>query len=286
MAKTNKRLTKNEILFIEQNAASMTDEQIAEKIGRAAVTVVKYRKRAGIDKLNGKATELKTGNRKLVFEDMDEYEKAKYIRTNLESSSDYAKLRDGIFSPIELKAYADSYVNYIMQFKSDLKATEYTQVGHVCRYEILLDRNLSDKKFAMKQISDMEDEIAIERKSIPPDLAMVNMLQTNIEIMKEANVKRGKEYLDTQKQHGALLKDLKATRDQRIQKIEDKKTSFFDLLKDLMDHEYQVKESREMELARLAMERETNKLSEYHEYVDGTVDKPILNEHTVGEKND
>jgi hypothetical protein len=288
MAKTNRRLTKDEILFIEQNASSMTDEEIANRLGRAAVTIVKYRKRAGIDKTKGRVETSKnqSGYRELGFEDLEEDEKRGYIRTQLENSSDYQKLRDGILSPTELRAYADSYVNYIMQFKSDLKATEYTQVGQVCRYEILLDRNLSDKKYAMKQIVDMEDEIARERKIIPPDLAMINMLQTNIEIVKEANVKRGKEYLDTQRQHGALLKDLKATRDQRIQKIEDTKTSFFDLIKALMDHEYQEKESREMELVRIATSKETKHLSEYHTYVDGEVDRPILNEHTVGEDDD
>lgn len=284
MAKTNKRLTPDEILFIEQNANSMTDDEIAKHIGRAAVTVVKYRKRAGIDKPSGKVT--KADKKTYIFDDMDDASKRAYIQTELENSSDYIKLKDGIFSPIELKAYTDAYVNYVMQFKSDLKATEYTQVRQVCRYEILMDRNLLDKKDAIKQVSEMEAEVAAERKNIPPDFTLINMLQTNIEIIKEANTKRAKEYLDYGKEHKAILKDLKATRDQRIQKIEDTKTNFFDLLKSLMDYETQIQESREMELARMAMAQETDKLSEYHEYVDGEVDKPILNEHTVGEDDD
>ena len=79
-----------------------------------------------------------------------------------------------------------------------------------------------------------------------------------------------------------MLKDLKGTREQRIKAIEDSKQTFASLVKQIAtDKSFRTKIGVDMEKMRLAMEKEKERLSEYHEYLDGTVDQPLLTPETL-----
>jgi hypothetical protein len=79
-----------------------------------------------------------------------------------------------------------------------------------------------------------------------------------------------------------MLKDLKGTREQRIKAIEDSKQTFASLVKQIAtDSDFRTRIGLDMEKMRLAAEKEKERLSEYHEYEDGTVDQPFLTPETL-----
>jgi hypothetical protein len=79
-----------------------------------------------------------------------------------------------------------------------------------------------------------------------------------------------------------MLKDLKGTREQRIKQIEDSKQTFASLVKHIAtDEAFRNKIGIDMEKMRLAMQNEKERLSEYHNYEDGTVDQPFLTPETL-----
>ena len=79
-----------------------------------------------------------------------------------------------------------------------------------------------------------------------------------------------------------MLKDLKATREQRVKRLEDSKETFIGWVRNLMsDPETRHDMGIEMEKMRLAAYEEEKRLSEYHQYEDHTVDQPFLTPETV-----
>lgn len=79
-----------------------------------------------------------------------------------------------------------------------------------------------------------------------------------------------------------MYKDLKATREQRIEKLENNKQTLSSLVnKILRDPDFYEQEGKALEKMRMAMEQEKERLSDYHTYADGGVDIPFLTPDTV-----
>jgi len=89
------------------------------------------------------------------------------------------------------------------------------------------------------------------------------------------------EYTKLLNEQQKISKDLKATREQRIKRIEDGKSSWTGLIRMLEDEEIREKEGREMEILALATDKIKDKLYDYHNYADNTVDRPFLTPDTV-----
>ena len=81
-----------------------------------------------------------------------------------------------------------------------------------------------------------------------------------------------------------MLKEMKATREQRVKRLEDSKQNFTSWLAFLVTNPDVAKGyGLEMEKMRLAMDKEKERLSEFHKYQDETVDQPFLTPDTVKE---
>ena len=79
-----------------------------------------------------------------------------------------------------------------------------------------------------------------------------------------------------------MLKEMKATREQRIRRFEDSCESFTGWLAHLMQNpQIMIQYGLEMEKMRLAMENEKERLSAFHKYDDGLVDQPFLTPDTA-----
>jgi hypothetical protein len=77
---------------------------------------------------------------------------------------------------------------------------------------------------------------------------------------------------------------MKGTREQRIKRLEDSKQSFVSWVAHLMqDPDTMKKYGIEMEKMRLAMKKEGERLSAFHQYEDGTIDQPFLTPDTIKE---
>jgi hypothetical protein len=79
-----------------------------------------------------------------------------------------------------------------------------------------------------------------------------------------------------------MLKDLKATREQRVKRLEDSKQTFVGWVRNLMSNqEVRHQLGVEMEKMRLAANAEAERLTEYHKYEDGQVDQPFLTPDSI-----
>lgn len=94
------------------------------------------------------------------------------------------------------------------------------------------------------------------------------------------------EYTKLLGEQKAINQSLKATRDQRIKKIEDSKTTFAGLLRALDDEELRKRMGDDAELMKLAKDKSKKKLSEYHLFANGELDQPLLTPESIESIND
>jgi hypothetical protein len=79
-----------------------------------------------------------------------------------------------------------------------------------------------------------------------------------------------------------MLKDLKATREQRVKRLEDSKQTFVSWVQNLMTNpDVRQEIGIEMEKMRLSVNKERKRLSEWHQYEDKLVDQPFLTPDSV-----
>ena len=113
------------------------------------------------------------------------------------------------------------------------------------------------------------------------DIARLTSLETQLSFSRNSIANYTNEYTKLLNEQQKISKDLKATREQRIKRIEDGKSSWVGLIRMLEDEELREKEGREMEILSMATEKAKKTLFEYHSYADNNVDKPFLTPESV-----
>ena len=173
------------------------------------------------------------------------------VANELKSKPYYKELKHQ-FAEEELEMFEFHFKKMWSQFKDDVFHTEEMQIIDTIKLEILMNRILKSQQDNQTEISTYERLVQEEKA-----------------------------------RKATMLKDLKGTREQRIKAIEDSKQTFASLVKQIAtDSEFRTKIGLEMEKMRLSMESEKERLAEYHEYEDGTVDQPFLTSETLIKKED
>ena len=209
------------------------------------------------------------------------------IKHKLRRSKAWDQLRDE-FNGSEIEFFEEKYTQYISQFKDDVLVTEETQIFILIKLEIMMHRNSKAKKSSASEITRL---IGIRDKFIDKfpeyndmtqaDRDYVVQLDTQIQAQKSAEAARSGEFIKLEEKHQALLKDLKATRDQRVSRVESSRESFIGIIKKLQTDDEREATGRHMELMRKVSEREKQRLGRAHTFVDGNEDLPILNAETI-----
>ena len=193
------------------------------------------------------------------------------------------------FTTQELAYFTDKYVVLMEQFKEDVLPTEEQQVIGLIRVEIMQHRNMSSRMQlgnANARIQGMIDDLlrnvngnmaALEEDDRDRIIELQNQ-QTTLE--NSQNLKT-KEFLELGKEHSSLTEKLKASRAQRINSASTDKLTWPELIKQLMDRDIQDTESRKFELQRIAKEKELERLTKPHKFMDGKVDLPILYSESI-----
>ena len=136
----------------------------------------------------------------------------------------------------------------------------------------------------MEDIDTYEEQIT-EEKGRPieyQDRDYIFNLERQIAVARAAQEALGRDYKDLQVKKSAMLKDLKATREQRIKRLEDSKQTFISWVSNLMTNpDIRQEIGTEMEKMRLSINKEKERLSEWHQYEDKLVDQPFLTPDTV-----
>jgi len=261
------KLSVDEMNFIRQNCFNLSIEQIAENLNRTTAPVQKF-----IDKENLKMRNM-TDDEHLLVE-----LRGRYYFQELKKQ----------FNDSELIFFEHQWIDYFRQFSEDVTHTEEMEILEVIRTEVLINRGMEDRQEVMKNIERLNQLIEDEMDKPAPaqDMQAIASFQTQLgaAISSKSAYINEHEKLLTKKER--LLKDLKGTREQRKRNADDAKTNFSSWLRQLDDKELRVKEGFDMEVHKVAAEKALHKLSQYHEYEDGTVDQPILNADTLIEEEE
>ncbi len=255
------RLSDDEKRFINRTAPSMTVEDIAKKLDRSVSAIDKYLKE-----------ELQIG--------LSASEAAGY---QLEQRPYFTELRQQ-FTEDELQLFKYHWGRIISQFKDDVFPTEELQVVDVIKLEILMNRCLKGNKENIEQINTYDHMIQDERSrdKDQQDYDYIINLERQMASLRASQESLNRDYRELQVKKGAMLKEMKGTREQRIKRLEDSKQSFTSWVASMMqDPERMKKYGIEMEKMRVAMRKEQDRLAELHQYEDGTIDQPFLTPDTV-----
>ena len=258
------RLSKDEWAFIEFNSDKMSAAQIAKELDRAIEPVQKHLEKLG---------------------------KGKDLRKNLQTQAEYdLKKRpywrelQAQFSESELEILLYHWKEIVSQFRKDILATEELQIIDVVKLEVLMNRALREQQYSMNKIAEFDEMIEFEKRKATEDQdrEFIFGLERQIATLRAAKESLSREYKDLQTKKSAMYRDLKATREQRIAKLEDNKETFSGLVQKLVrDPDFVEEQNLYMEKMRLAVMKEQERLSDYHEYEDGTVDQPFLTPETI-----
>lgn len=188
------------------------------------------------------------------------------------------------FTDEELKLFQYHWSRIISQFKDDVIPTEELQVVDLIKLELLMNRALKGNKENIEQISALDALITSERQRDPDQIdkdALFNM-ERQVASLKASQESLNKDYRELQTKKNSMLKEMKATREQRVKRLEDSKQNFTSWLAHLVANpEITKKYGVEMEKMRLAMDKERERLSKFHKYTDDMVDQPFLTPDTV-----
>lgn len=260
--------------YIRENVGKVAVEEMAKHLNRDPLTLKKWIDQNFIPKI------------------AEEEGPKKDIRANFRNSLAWKKLKDE-FTPDELLYFEEEYIDLFAQFQADVYKTEEQQIRKAITLDILMRRNLAARKKLLTDIERMEgwqeratrdykrdkDGMSEEQRQEKEEFLL--NLETQLQSLRSAEQSKTKEFSDLDNRHQKLMEALKATREQRISRVESSKQSWLGLLRELAEQERAEQEGRVMELMKEATNREHHRLAQKHVYDDGQEDRPILSAETV-----
>lgn len=255
------RWSKDELKFVRENATTMSIEQLSEKLNRPV---------AKIAELVGQGSLSEDG-----------------LETNIRNTHEWKQIVQQLDTD-EQETFLYHWREIINQFKSDITHTEKLQMMDLIRSEILMNRVMKRMYLSQEILANLQEQLQDE-KSKPPELRdVVKIDRYNQDItncfVAVSNFQKENQLLMERKQQ--ILKEMKATRAERKKKFEDSKETLKDWVVTLITNpEVRKNLGEEIEKYRLAMEVEYKHLSDYHQYMDGTLEQPILNSENVKDDN-
>ena len=259
------QLSLEEERYISENISSLSISQIAANLNRTENPIKRF----------------VTENQLLSSEDK---ETTNTLKIKLHSKTFWPEIvRQFDESNGELKYFEDTWIGLIKQFREDVLPAEELQIKQFITIDILINRSMKERKRhiveteKLQKLVDNEYEKPEEQRDIPK---LAN-LETQLSFARNSIANYTNEYTKLLNEQQKISKDLKATREQRIKRIEDGKSSWVGLIRMLEDEEIREKEGRQMEIISMATDKVKKKLFEYHTYQDKIVDKPFLTSESV-----
>lgn len=260
------RITKEEREYIANNLDKLTVEEISFQIAKNPETVKQYIKK-------------EFGNARIKYDD------ALSKEFNIAKSPLWKDIRKQ-FTEEELDTFLYNWKNIYQQFKNDIYATERMQIVEICRLECLLNRALTKMKDSTEVVMDVKRQLEDEQKKEPKDFMRMDELQRMLVELYVSNSNFTKEYKDLLERKQSMLKEVRGNREQRQKRLEESRENVTSWVAKLVDQpELRKQMGIDMEKFRLAMGVELERLSEYHNFLDGSTEQPILNADTLREDN-
>lgn len=207
---------------------------------------------------------------------------AKDVLLRLHTKHFWRELKNQLFDK-ELKYFEQSWINLTEQFSQyDILETDEMIMKDLIMQDILINRNLTERKRIMSEMDYVQRELDVEmergsngdRARIENCYRKLSNLRSNLETF-------DKVHSTLQQRKDTKFRDMKATRDQRYKQIEEAKTSWFDLLKSIDEYKRRKEEGEWLALMKKSIENQKEKLSHSIKYADDTYDLPLLTPETV-----
>jgi hypothetical protein len=188
----------------------------------------------------------------------------------------------------ELAYFEDTWVGLIKQFREDVLPAEELQIKQFITIDILINRSMKERKRHISETDKLQRLVDKEydKSEDQRDAARLLNLETQLSFARNSIANYTNEYTKLLNEQQKISKDLKATREQRIKRIEDGKSSWTGLIRMLEDEVIREREGREMEILALATDKAKKNLQEYHSYEDRTLDRPFLTPDSVEDNNE
>lgn len=264
------RISKQEEAYILENI-NLDHNFISGELGRDAGSVLKFIKK----KVAGGDFPVPTWLEEFTREEQASYDL---------SQRPYWKELESQFTSNEMELFVYHWTRVIGQFKDDVIPTEEIQVVDLIKLELLMNRCLKNNKQNIEQVETYE-ELIRELRAVDTDQQdrdEIFNLERQVTSLRASQEALNKDYRELQTKKNSMLKEMKATREQRVKRYEDSKSSFTGWLGYLVANpEVAENYGLEMEKMRMASEKEKDRLSKLHKYEDGLVDRPILTPDTV-----
>jgi len=280
MAFKTGRLSKEEKAKLVEWYQSSTVEDMAKRLNRRVDAVEEF---------------VKTYAPKVQANDVD-----KDLLLLLHSRVYWIGIQDQ-FSERELREFEVYWVELMKQFNNDVEFSEELQLVDLVKISILVNRNYSERNKSKKELEILQGKLDLftDKHGYPPymdkdnenvqDIGKMNeytTLSQGVKFCEASYTSRTNELTSLSNKKDAYYKDLKATRSMRIEVLKNIKKDFVGLIKSLMDEKIRSKEGLETALMNAAAEKEFKRLSEYHTYSDGVLDRPILNSDVLEQEKE
>lgn len=262
------QLSLEEEEFIRDNYGILSVKDIAEELNRSTAPIQKF-----IDKNN-------------VFANSEDAKDYEILKQKLHGKSFWNEITHQFDeSSGELTYFESTWINLIKQFREDVLPAEELQIKQFITIDILINRSMKERKRHIAETEKLQKQVDAEYE-VPEeqrDTARLTNLETQLSFARNSIANYTNEYTKLLNEQQKISKDLKATREQRIKRIEDGKSSWIGLIRMLEDEDIREREGKEMEILKHATDHFKDKLSEYHEYEDSVVDKPFLTPESAEE---
>lgn len=260
------QLSLEEEKFIRENLQTLSIENIAEQLNRNVAPVKRY---------ISETKNLQSGTQ--AAED-DLLKQKLYGKTFWYEIKKQFDEESG-----ELEYFENVWINLMKQFREDVLPAEELQIKQFITIDILINRSMKERKRHISETEKLQKLVDAEydKPEDQRDIPRLANLETQLSFARNSIANYTNEYTKLLGEQQKISKDLKATREQRIKRIEDGKSSWVGLIRMLEDEDVREKEGREMEIIRMATEKVKNRLMDYHEYQDGKLDSPFLTPESV-----
>jgi len=265
------QLSLEEEKFIRDNTGTLTVSQIAEQLNRNEAPINRY-----IEE-----------NR--LFIPTDQKSEDDSLRRKLHSKTFWPEIvRQFDEETGELQYFEDTWIGLVKQFREDVLPAEELQIKQFITIDILINRSMKERKrhIAMTEKLQKIVDDEYEKPEDQRDSAKLMSNETQLSFARNSIANYTNEYTKLLNEQQKISKDLKATREQRIKRIEDGKSSWVGLIRMLEDEDIREKEGKEMEIIRIATEKARSDLENYYTYADNNVDRPFLTPESVTKNNE
>lgn len=266
MSKKRGQLSLDEEKFIRDHINSMSLEDISSQLNR------------NIDPIKRYVTENQ------LYE--PEEDKAEYhlLKQKLHGKTFWKEISRQFDSESgELEYFEDVWINLIKQFREDVLPAEELQIKQFITIDILINRSMKERKRHISETEKLQKLVDVEytKPEDQRDIPRLANLETQLSFARNSIASYTNEYTKLLGEYQKVSKDLKATREQRIKRIEDGKSSWVGLIRMLEEEDVREREGREMAILAMATDKAREQLYNYHQYQDNKVDIPVLNNDSI-----